>query len=117
LDLSTAAGAAEVGDAYEMFAQTIAASGLDMPRNHGGQDLLLRNLDRAVIEHLHTVRRDRGLPEIDAVRGFFFEGKELYPGAGFYQKTHVQICVRNADCIHGVFHVPQSDLDSRSSEQ
>lgn len=82
-----------------------------MPRNGGGSDLLLRNLDRAVIEHLHAARNQAGLPEIDTVRGFYFDGDRLYPDAGFFEKTHVQICVRKPECIHGVFRVPVSDLE------
>ena len=54
-----------------------------MPKNRGGSDMLLRNLDRAVIEHLHVVRKAKNLPQIDTVRGFFFEGDRLYPEAGF----------------------------------
>ncbi len=110
LDLSTSAGADEVRQAYESFEATVSASGTRMPENRGGNDLYLRNLDRAVVEHLHAVRHDRGLPEIDTVRGFYFEGQPLYAGAGFFKKTHVQICVRKADCIHGVFNVPAADL-------
>lgn len=111
LDLSTSAGTDEVRQAYDSFEATVSASGSAMPKNRGGNDLYLRNLDRAVIEHLHAVRRDRELPEIDTVRGFYFEGAVLYPGAGFFERTHVQICVRHADCIHGVFKVPPADLD------
>ena len=51
-------------------------------------------------------------PQIDTVRGFYFEGERLYPGGGFFERTHVQICVRKADCIHGVFNVPATDLST-----
>jgi len=27
----------------------------------------------------------------------------LYPGSGFYQKTHIQICIRNTSMIKGRF--------------
>lgn len=39
----------------------------------------------------------------DSVRGVFFEGTELYPGAGFREKDHIQICIRNPNCIKGYF--------------
>jgi hypothetical protein len=110
LDLSTSAGTTEVKDAYESYEAFIAAAGQPMPQNRGGADMLLRDLDRAVIEHLHAVRELRGLPKIDTVRGFFFEGGRLFPGAGYFEKTHVQICVRQPGCIHGVFRVPAPDL-------
>lgn len=110
LDLSTSAGATELKDAYTSYAATMAEAGEVLPSNVGGSDRLLRRLDRAVIEHLHAVRALKGLPSFDTTRGFFFEGDHLYPGAGFFEKTHIQVCVRSLDCIHGVFKVPSYDL-------
>lgn len=46
----------------------------------------------------------------DTVKGIFTEGEPAYENAGFAEKTHVQICVRNQDCIKGVFRVPDSQL-------
>ena len=37
------------------------------------------------------------------------EGEEIYPTAGFFNKNHIQICIRNTDCILGYF-LPK-DLD------
>lgn len=34
----------------------------------------------------------------------FVEGGEAFPGSGIAAKSHVQIAVRNADCIRGLFH-------------
>ena len=42
-------------------------------------------------------------PAFDSIRGVFFEGDELYPGAGFKEKDHIQICIRNPNCIKGYF--------------
>lgn len=66
-------------------------------------DLLLRNLDCAVIQTIHQFNRDEGLAEFDTVRGVFLEGDELYPNAGFREKNHIQIAVRNPNCIKGFF--------------
>lgn len=41
------------------------------------------------------------------VRAMFPEGTELYPGAGFRDKTHIQICVREPEQILGVFRIPE----------
>ena len=73
-------------------------------------DLLLRDLDCAVIEMLHRYNTMMSKKQYDTVRGVFFEGKELYPNAGFKEKNHIQICVRNPNCIKGIFRVRQSDL-------
>ena len=86
-------------------------SGLELPKNEGAtQDRLLRKLDCAVIEHLHArieAERANGeatLAPFDSVRGLFSEGAPVYEGSGFRKKTHVQICVRNPNCIKGYFN-------------
>jgi hypothetical protein len=75
----------------------------EMPENKGGNDLLRRHLDCAVIETLHGMRQSKEQPAYDTVRSAFWEGAPLYPNAGFKEKNHVQICVRNTDCIIGYF--------------
>jgi len=72
-------------------------------------DLLLRNLDCAVIESVHTFYRDNNKQEFDSVRGVFWEGNNLYPNAGFKEKNHIQICIRNPNCIKGFFIPRESD--------
>ena len=70
----------------------------------GSKELLLRNLDCAVIEEVHTFNKVNERKAYDTVRGMFIEGKPIYKGAGIYDKSHVQICVRNQNCIKGYFH-------------
>lgn len=85
--------------------------GIAMPRNIGNtEDRLLRKLDCAVVEHLHNrILHEREIDPgtafepFDSARGLFSEGGPIYPDAGFRQKTHVQICVRNPNCIKGYF--------------
>ena len=76
-----------------------------LPENH--PDRLRRNLDCAVIRRLHSILEDQDLAPVDTLRGVFIEGKPVYPGAGFDEKTHIQVVVRNPDCIKGVFRVPR----------
>jgi hypothetical protein len=71
-------------------------------------DLLLRHLDCAVIETLHQFRADVGKPAFDSVRGVFVEGDPLYPGAAIQKFNHIQVCVRNPDCIMGYFRPRES---------
>lgn len=42
------------------------------------------------------------------LEAFFSEGERIYPGAGIREKTHVQICVRNPNCIKGYFSPRQA---------
>jgi hypothetical protein len=89
---------------YYKIARRLA--NLPLPENKntaGNSDLLLRSLDCAVIESLHRTLRKRNQPEYDSVRGVFLEGEPIYPNAGFRNKTHIQICVRNPNCIKGLF--------------
>lgn len=72
-------------------------------KSRDNSDLLLRKLDCAVIETLHAFNRANNYRPYDSVRGGFSEGQELYPNAGFKDKNHIQICVRNPNCIKGYF--------------
>ena len=76
-----------------------------LPQNSGSPpDWPLRKLDRAVIESLHAIT-DNDMDSIpyDTTRGLFLEGRSIYPGGSFKEQTHIQICVRNINCIKGYF--------------
>jgi hypothetical protein len=105
LDLISSNGSRAVEQAYLEFQSVLSASKVKPPENSGGGDNVIRKLDCAVINFLHASRKNAGEQSFDAVRGLFPEGKELYPGSGFRQQTHVQICVRHPANIHGVFRV------------
>ncbi len=78
-----------------------------LPLNKVAKDsneFLLRQLDCAVIEGIHKIRIQQALESFDSVRGVFWEGQELYPNAGFREKDHIQICIRNPNCIRGFFY-------------
>ena len=44
---------------------------------------------------------------IDSVRGMSPEGNELYPGAGFLNQNHIQLCIINPNSIIGYFEPRQ----------
>lgn len=100
--------------AHGSFQKMQRLAGLPMPENRSvkGQpnaDRVLRFLDCAVLRHLHSVldrqpAERRVIEPFDTVRGMFTEGGRLYAGSGFRKKSHVQIAVRNDDCIKGIFH-------------
>jgi hypothetical protein len=82
-------------------------------------DLIIRELDCSVIEFLHSdiarkIRQeiqDKGFSSIksfDSVRGIFTEGGPAFEGAGIQTKNHIQICIRNLNCIKGFFIPRQS---------
>lgn len=85
------------------FLKAFEKLGWPMPVNKGGKELLLRDLDCAVINLLHDLRKQFKEPPFDTVRAPFLEGEPLYPNAGFKSKNHIQICVRSNECIKGYF--------------
>jgi hypothetical protein len=85
----------------------------DLPKDEH-HDLIFRELDCAVIEYMHQkiaeqISRDisnegfSALKHFDTVRGIFTEGGPVYEGAGIQSKSHIQICIRNLNCIKGFF--------------
>lgn len=105
--------------AFESFVEFCKKSGKNIPKNTnaktgGDKDRRARALDCDVIKHLHSVMdyemdeyAGQTIPHFETVRGMFTEGDELYPGAAFYHQSHVQIAVRNPECIKGVFFPPE----------
>ena len=106
--MTTSIGTDQAAAAYHQYNDTCDRAGTPLPEN--SEDGLRRNLDCAVIETLHDIRREAGFPQADSVKGVFVEGEPAYPGAGILDRTHIQICVRNLDCIKGVFRVPKQYL-------
>lgn len=85
------------------------------------KDKLIRELDCAVIEFMNerifsqhqTQISETGSTTIklfDSVRGVFTEGGEAFPGSGIQLKNHIQICIRNLNCIQGFF-LPRQETD------
>jgi hypothetical protein len=94
---------AMVREAHELLVASVAEAGIELPRNVGGDDLLRRNLDCAVLRTLHRSREATAQIPFDTVRAAFTEGGPLYDNAGFAAKTHIQLCVRDRSCIKGYF--------------
>ena len=88
--------------AHAEYVKICQTAGTPLARNRG-PDLRARYLDCAVMETLHKLRERTKLEPFDTVRGFFVEGKELYPGAGLRELDHIQICVRSPRQIMGYF--------------
>lgn len=106
LNLSDSSHINSIKASYELLRDAASKSGMPMPKNSvpDGQGLcLLRRLDCAVIQLLHTVRKGDNLAEFESVVGVFEEGPPIFPGSGMKEKTHVQIAVRNTDNILGYF--------------
>jgi hypothetical protein len=91
---------------------------INPPNNKSSGDKIIRRLDCAVIKNIHRVielnnqnryKKRAIIPPFESVRGVFFEGDPLYQDAGFRDKTHIQICIRNPNLIKGFF-LPRTEI-------
>ncbi len=106
LDLTDSLCLEELKIGYETLVAMSKETGMPMPKNvnlGNSTDLLLRKLDCAVIETMHKINKLANKRPYDSVKGVFWEGRPLYPNAGFAEKNHIQICVCNPNCIKGYF--------------
>lgn len=110
LDLLARENVELVRIAHGLLVSEQQTSGLPIPENRSltdEPDKILRYLDRAVIQLLHEVVAQESREPFDSVRGLFPEGTPLYPGAGFKERTHIQIAVCKSTAIRGYFYPPE----------
>lgn len=100
---------------FNTLHKTVKMEGKSLPQNSNSKgnedsnDKTLRRLDCSVIKTLHEELQLLGEYPFDSVRAAFFEGNEVYKGAGFLDKTHIQICIRNPNLIKGYF-IPRQEV-------
>jgi hypothetical protein len=91
---------------YELLIESLHVEKKPIPENKplkSGKDLLLRDLDCAVINAAVAYHQHDTGEIFDSVRGMFIEGEEIYEKAGFREKNHIQLCIRNPNYIKGYF--------------
>ena len=115
-----------LAQSFAVMMEYYSESGKVLPRNKDlpndlHKDKIMRHLDCAAIEFMHDgifvqAQRDikiKGYSDykiFDTTRGVFTEGGPAFQGAGLFAKSHIQICVRNPNCIQGFFK-PRKELD------
>lgn len=125
IDLLDSKDLQKVKSTYDILELEFEQLGQSLPQNrvHMNGISFVRELDCQVILRLQQMNnelivQDLKLPDmtgqnkrkvqnhsnfIDSVRGMFPEGSELYSGAGFRDKNHIQLCIVNPNCIIGYF--------------
>lgn len=106
LDLTDYGSSVILKTGYEILKLELSLIGKPLPINRnlaGNKDLLLRELDCAVIERIHQYNRENNERPYDSVRGVFVEGNPVYEDSGIMEKTHTQLCITNPNCIKGYF--------------
>jgi len=110
---------------YELMVESYNAIGKAIPKNRDSsadkhKDKILRDLDCSVIEFMHQKTQEQITEDMstkgysnwrafDSARGVFTEGGPAFDGAGIQRKSHIQICIRNANCIKGFF-LPRKEV-------
>lgn len=100
-DLTDELHVTRLANSYVAFRTQYRASKLPLPRNRG-KETKFRELDCAVINACISRLALHG-QRVDTVRGAFLEGRPIFRGTTISAETHIQIAVRNVDCILGVF--------------
>jgi len=110
---------------YTLMAESYKYMGKELPKNidpptDDHKDKLIRKLDCATIEFMHQTIFDQYQTQItnnkfsetklfDSTRGVFTEGGAAFNGAGLAAKSHIQICIRNMNCVKGFF-IPREEI-------
>lgn len=102
LNLVESTSLAVLKQAYKLLKKTHELSGQPMKMNIGAR----RELDCAVIKHLHASRQDFRKEPFDTIRSAFHEDDLLYAQANFSARLHIELCVLNQSMVKGYF-LPQ----------
>ena len=99
MDLLDTAWSSVLADAYNAYIGLLKETGQPPPEQSVGA----HRLDREVINYAIGVLTQNGV-EISCVRNAFSEGRPVYPGSALYDRTHVQISVRDVSkCVRRVW--------------
>lgn len=103
-----------VKQTYDNLVEISKSAGIPLPKNtHKDENGIpqKRNLDCAVIQTLHAMKKKNKERSFDSVRAVFIEGQPIYEESGFNKKSHIQICVANPNCIKGYFSPLRNNPD------
>lgn len=115
LDMTTRPALREFELALPLLMEVLDRSHTDRPENRAASEddseYLLRHLDNAVLTYIHQLRdAEAGGIHYQAVRGAFRQGAPIAENSGFHQDSHVQIALRDTECIVGFFLPPGEKL-------
>jgi hypothetical protein len=79
---------------YQRLRRAYRKLGLSLPKNHAK----LHDLDNLVIDRFVQAMAEKGI-RFQTVRGVFEEGPRLFPGSVIRAQSHIQIAVRDIDCL------------------
>lgn len=90
---------------FPAFEEQLVRSGQVLPENSTDPDSLLRRRDCAMLNWTMN-GLEAEMPDFQTVRGVFQEGPVAFEGSAIRMKSHIQIAVRDQDCVLGYFVPP-----------
>lgn len=111
-DLTDIEAVREIPAHHQLLVKTLTEAGKSIPANKSPRgedhhDLVLRNLDCMVMNftmsEFDSKASEGNSFYYQTVRGVFVEGDPVYEGARIYEKTHIQVAVRDPSCVIGYF--------------
>lgn len=107
LDMTTQEGIEEYSLAYKAMVEYLTKNGQPEPKNSKADDddadVIIRQLDSDVFNFMHQIRLDTGLAAFQAVRSAFPQGEEVAPSSAFKRRSHIQIALRENNCVRAWF--------------
>jgi hypothetical protein len=85
--------------AYDGFLAQLKRAGRPLPKQRKGSGA--HRLDREVINYAVGVLSEQGV-NIRVVRSAFIEGEPIFPDSALFDRSHVQLAVRDTSCIANV---------------
>ncbi|ESY21400.1 hypothetical protein [Mesorhizobium sp. LNJC394B00] len=83
-----------LAEVHDQYVAKLKAEGTALPTQKGGA----HRLDRAVLNYAVDVLKASGI-EIAGIRGAFTEGSAIFPNSALFNRSHVQIAVRDLAAI------------------
>lgn len=118
-DMTTVDGRRDYVMAHARLRDAQDTAGRPMPTNRPSdafdEDTLIRGLDCAVFNVGHEMRARDGSPPIQLVRAAFYQGRPILDGTEFRTGTHLQLALRDQQCVIGWF-LPEGVGSSLLSE-
>jgi len=93
--------------AWPKFEKAWSSAGKPLPLNKSRDprdvDKALRFRDCSLLNWTLDQMKSGGMEEFDSVRGLFQEGQTAFPDSEIRTRSHIQIAIRNPECIVGYF--------------
>ncbi|WP_431258953.1 hypothetical protein ACQ86G_01270 [Roseateles chitinivorans] len=106
-DMTTVGGRQDYLEAHDELRKVVSATGRSMPINRSAdaldEETLIRGLDCAVFNMGPEMREREGLGPVQLLRAAFYQGRPILDGSEFRVGTHLQLALRDPQCVIGWF--------------